>query len=215
MGAALHAMMQSLGHHTYIVVGHDRGGRVAYRMALDYPEAVLALVSVTVVPTPEMWEGANKAFGMGAWHWFMLAQQYPFPETLLASDPRYFLDTVLGNMAGGLKLLDSRAVDEYRRAFDDADVRHAICEDYRAGASIDETDDLADRDAGRRLKQPVFVFWEVGRQYGGGREPLDIWRDWADNLQGMPLAGGHLLPEKAAPAMLSALGPFLRNVIHG
>lgn len=95
MAASLHAMMQTLGHENYIVIGHDRGGRVAYRMALDFPQSVKALVSVTVVPTPEMWEGANKAFGMGAWHWFMMAQPEPLPETLLAADPRFFIDHTL------------------------------------------------------------------------------------------------------------------------
>lgn len=212
MAASLHAMMQTLGHENYIVIGHDRGGRVAYRMALDFPQSVKALVSVTVVPTPEMWEGANKAFGMGAWHWFMMAQPEPLPETLLAADPRFFIDHTLEKMAHGLHRLDPHALADYRAAFDNPAVRHAMCEDYRAGATVDEADDLADRLAGRRIAAPVLLLWEAGRRYGGGREPADIWRDWADDFRGAGIEGGHLLPEVSADAVLAHLQPFLEGL---
>lgn len=212
MAKSLHEMMRALGHNKFTVIGHDRGGRVAYRMALDFPQNITALVSVTVVPTPEMWEGASKAFGMGAWHWFMMAQPYPLPENLMAGNPRFLIDTTLQKMTGNIDLLDPLALDDYRTAFDDADVRHAICEDYRAGASVDETDDLADRNQANKIHVPVLVFWEEGRRYGGGREPLNIWADWTDFAEGQPLTGGHLLPETAAPALLKVLHPFLRKL---
>lgn len=212
MAKSLHEMMRALGHDKFTVIGHDRGGRVAYRMALDFPQNITALVSVTVVPTPEMWEGASKAFGMGAWHWFMMAQPYPLPENLMAGNPRFLIDTTLQKMTGNIDLLDPLALDDYRTAFDDADVRHAICEDYRAGASVDEADDLADRNQANKIHVPVLVFWEEGRRYGGGREPLNIWADWTDFAEGQPLTGGHLLPETAAPALLKALQPFLRKL---
>ena len=209
MAKSLYDMMRKLGHEKFAVVGHDRGGRVAYRMALDFPDAVTALISVTVVPTPEMWEGANKAFGMGAWHWFMMAQPAPLPETLMAADPTFLIDLTLANMAKDINLLDPLALDDYRTAFNNADVRHAMCEDYRAGATTDEAHDLADRAAGRKIHAPVLLLWEEGRRYGGGREPLNIWADWAEHVEGRGLGGGHLLPETAAAEVLDALLPFL------
>ncbi|MDO1582703.1 alpha/beta fold hydrolase [Rhizobium oryzicola] len=214
MGNQLHAMMRELGHHHYAVVGHDRGGRVGYRLALDFPEAVTAYVSVTVVPTPEMWEGSSKAFGMGAWHWFALAQPEPLAETLLSGNPRMILDSSLNKMAQGIARLHPLAIEDYRIAFDDPSVRHAICEDYRAGATVDEADDLVDRAKRRKITVPVLVFWEAGRRYGGGREPLDIWADWANDVSGKGLEGGHMLPETAPGEILEILLPFLRRVWH-
>lgn len=212
MAASLVEMMQALGHQRFVVCGHDRGGRVAYRMALDFPDAVLGLISVTVVPTPEMWAGANKTFGLGAWHWFMLAQPEPLAEKLLSGDPRFFLDATLAKMAGSLDRLNPLALADYRQAFCDADVRHFICEDYRAGAGVDEAHDLNDRAAGRRITAPVLVLWEQGRTYGGGRQPLAIWADWATEVEGQGLCGGHLLPELASEAVLAAVKPFLARL---
>lgn len=211
MGQCLRDMMKVLGHDRFVTVGHDRGGRVAYRMALDFPQAVTALVSVTVVPTPEMWEGAGKAFGMGAWHWFMMAQPAPLPEKLMAGVPRFLIDLTLNRMAEGIEKLNPLALEDYRTAFDRAEVRHVMCEDYRAGATVDEEDDLADRTAGRKIAAPVLVFWEEGRRYGGGREPLDIWADWAHTVEGRSLSGGHLLPETRADEILDLLLPFLER----
>ncbi|POO55526.1 alpha/beta fold hydrolase [Agrobacterium rosae] len=214
MAKNLHEMMFALGHRRFVVIGHDRGGRVAYRMALDFTNAVTALVSVTVVPTPEMWEGASKAFGMGAWHWFMMAQPAPLPETLMAGDPRFLIDLTLGKMAENIELIDPLALEDYRLAFDNPDVRHAMCEDYRAGATVDEADDLADRTSGRKIQVPVLVLWEKDRLYGGGRKPLDIWADWATEIEGKGIGGGHLLPETAAVEVLEELRPFLRKTAN-
>ncbi len=211
MGGQVHELMMSLGHHSYAVVGHDRGARVGYRMALDLPETVTAFASLAVVPTSDMWIGADKKFGMGAFHWFMMAQPFDLPERFLSADPDYFLDLTLTKMAGGLDLLDPVALDEYRRVFRDASVRHAMCEDYRAGAGIDERHDLEDRSKGRKLAQPVLVLWEEGRTFGGGRVPIDIWRDWAADVSGRGLQGGHLLAERAATDVLADLVPFLER----
>ncbi|MFN7102617.1 MAG: alpha/beta hydrolase [Pseudorhizobium sp.] len=209
MAASLVAMMQALGHETFVVIGHDRGGRVAFRMALDFPDIVSALVSVTVVPTAEMWEGANKDFGIGAWHWFMLAQPEPLPETLMSADPRFLIDWTLTKMAGDLAHLHPEALADYRACFDEPEVRHAMCEDYRAAATLDEADDLADRAAGRRIAAPVLLLWEAGRRYGGGREPLEIWRAWACHVEGEGLVGGHLLPELASDELLKHVLTFM------
>lgn len=214
MAKSLHEMMVAMGYQHFTVVGHDRGGRVADRMALDFPESVTALVSVTVVPTPEMWEGASKAFGMGAWHWFMMAQPAPLPETLMAADPRFLIDATLGKMAENIQLIDPLALEDYRLAFDNPDVRHAMCEDYRAGATVDEADDLTDRTSGRKIQVPVLVLWEKDRLYGGGRKPLDIWADWANRIEGKGIGGGHLLPETAAAEVLEQLLPFLEKTTN-
>lgn len=214
MAKSLHEMMLALGHQRFVVIGHDRGGRVAYRMALDFPEAVTALVSVTVVPTPEMWEGASKAFGIAAWHWFMMAQPAPLPETLMAADPRLLIDLTLAKMAENIELIDPLALEDYRLAFGNPDVRHTMCEDYRAGATVDETDDLDDRTSGRKIQVPVLVLWEKDRLYGGGRKPLDIWADWADKIEGKAIGGGHLLPETAATEVLEELLPFLGKIAN-
>ncbi|KAA9368309.1 MULTISPECIES: alpha/beta hydrolase [Ochrobactrum] len=214
MAASLVEMMRALGHQRFVVCGHDRGGRVAYRMALDYPDKVIGLISVTVVPTPEMWEGASKAFGLGAWHWFMLAQPEPLPEKLLSGDPRFIIDATLAKMAGSLDQLHPLALADYRRAFSDPGVRHGMCEDYRAAAGVDESDDLHDRAAGRRITSPVLVLWEQGRTYGGDRQPLAIWNDWATDVVGQGLGGGHLLPELASEAVLAQVKPFLARLEH-
>lgn len=210
IGAQLHEMMAALGHNRYAVVGHDRGARAAYRMALDMPEAVTALASLTVVPTSDVWPGADKKFGMGAFHWFMLAQPFDLPERLLAADPDYFLDLTLTKMAGSLDNLHPTALAEYRRAFRDPAVRHGMCEDYRAGAGIDERHDLEDRNRGRKIDCPVLVLWEEGKTFGG-RVPLDIWQDWAGDVSGRGLGGGHLLAERAADDVLADLLPFLER----
>ena len=210
MGAQLNEMMAALGHGSYAVVGHDRGARVAYRMALDMPEMVRALASLTVVPTVDVWAGADKKFGMGAFHWFMFAQPFDLPERLLASDPDYFLDLTLRKMAGSLDNLHPVALAEYRRAFRDPAVRHAMCEDYRAGAGIDERHDLEDRNGRRKIDCPVLVLWEEGKTFAG-RIPIDVWRDWAADVSGGGLHGGHLLAERAADDVLAALLPFLER----
>ncbi|MGH6761033.1 MAG: alpha/beta fold hydrolase [Phyllobacterium sp.] len=209
MGSQLHALMESLGYSRYAVVGHDRGARVAYRMALDKPDVVTSLTSLAVVPTCDMWSGADKNFGMGAFHWFMLAQPFDLPERLLSSDPDYFLDYTLSRMAENLNDLDPVALNEYRRCFRKPEVRHAMCEDYRAAASVDEAYDLQDRVDGRRIECPVLALWPEGRTFGGGRVPIDIWKDWAADVTGKPLKGGHLLPERAAESVLSELRTFL------
>ena len=207
MGTAVTALMEQLGHRRFAVVGHDRGARVGYRMALDYPGVVSTFASLTVVPTAEMWAAVDKAFAMGAFHWFLLAQPFDVPERLLASDPDAFLQQELSKSAGGYAL-DPRAVDAYRAAIQMPAVRHAMCEDYRAGAQEDAQHDEADRSAGRRLSCPVLILWP--ERPGIPREtPIDIWRRWADDVRGHAVPGAHLLPETSPREVLAALLPFL------
>ncbi|AET92653.1 putative hydrolase [Burkholderia sp. YI23] len=208
---ALVDMMQALGHERFAIVGHDRGARAGYRLALDHPSRVTAYASLTVVPTIDAFEAVDKAFAMNAFHWFMLAQPADLPERMLAADPDAFIERALVKMAGGLERIDAGALDAYRRAFRDPAVRHAMCEDYRAAAHEDTQHDADDRAAGNRLACPVHVLWSTEERKGQARTPLDIWRAWADEVSGRGIGGGHLQPEESHDEVLNELVPFLQR----
>jgi haloacetate dehalogenase len=206
------AVMRHFGFARFGLVGHDRGARVGYRLALDHPAAVAGFASLTVVPSIELWERVDKAFALGAYHWFLFAQPYDLPERLLAGDPDFFLDWTLRKMTRFRDRLSPRAVDAYYAAFRRPDVRHAMMEDYRAGAGIDLDHDRADREAGRKLTCPVQVLWEEGRTVFG-ESPIEVWRRWADTVEGHPIPAGHMLAEEAPDEVLTALQPFLARTL--
>lgn len=189
------AIMATLGFERFAVIGHDRGGRVAYRLALDHSDKVIALVSLTVIPTLEMWARTTKGFAMDAYHWFLFAQPHDLPERLIGGDPGYFFDWTLARMARYPERLSPQAVSAYRAAFLKPAVRQAIMNDYRAGATVDEAHDRADHDAGRRLSCPIYVTWESGR-YRDGNTPIDIWRRWAADVHGSEIDAGHCRPRR-------------------
>ncbi len=203
-------LMRQLGFDRFAVVGHDRGGRVAYRLALDHPESVSALVSLTVIPTLDMWNRVDMGFALGAYHWFLFAQPHDLPERLLASDPDFYLDWTLKKMTRSHDRLSNAAVAEYRKSFGRAEVRHAIMQDYRAGATFDRDDDAADIAAGRRIRCPLHVLWEAGR-FEDVETPIDTWRRWADDVTGNSIECGHLMPEEAPGEVLAEIVPFLRR----
>lgn len=206
VATALVALMSQLGHERFAVVGHDRGARAGYRMALDHPQRVAQFASLTVVPTLEVWNAADWAFGHANFHWYLLAQPFDLPERLLAAAPDAFIDTTLARMAGGLDGFEPRVLDAYRQAFRDPAVRHAMCEDYRSAAAEDREHDLADRAAGNTLACPVLVTWPASHS---GESPLAIWRRWAGDVRGAALSGGHLQPEFSHQGVLAQLLPFL------
>lgn len=210
VAAAAAVLMTALGHEQFAVVGHDRGARAGYRLALDHPGRVRGFASLTVVPTLDVWAQVDRTFAMGAYHWFMLAQPFDVPERLLAGDPDAFIDRTLARMAGGLDQLESAVLEAYRAAFRDPFVRHAMCEDYRAAAHEDAEHDAADRAAGRMMACPVLVLWP-DRQIRTPT-PLEVWRRWASDVGGRAIGGGHLQPELSAPAVLAELEPFLRRL---
>jgi haloacetate dehalogenase len=208
MAADQLAVMRALDFNEFAVVGHDRGARVGYRLALDHPEAVTAFVSLTVVPTADVWAAADKGFGISAYHWFLFAQPFDLPERLIGADPDYFLDWTLKRMVMDTRCLTADAVAEYRRCFRRPEVRHAMMEDYRAGAGCDDEDDKVDLAMGKKLACPVQVLWDARRT-----SPIELWRRWADRVEGLPIDAGHLLAEEAAEAVLAAITPFLKR--HG
>jgi haloacetate dehalogenase len=204
-------LMESLGYTRFAVVGHDRGARVGYRLALDYPEHVSAFSSLTVVPTLDAMAAVDFRFALKNFHWFFFAQDGDIPERLLEAAPDAFLEQVLSGMAGGLDMIDAAALDAYREAFRNAAVRHAICEDYRAALNEDLELDAADRAAGRKLVCPVNVLWPAIEQRAGAPTPIQVWSRWADDVVGASTSGGHLMPEDAPDEVLAELLPFLAS----
>lgn len=204
-------IMAQLGYHKFAVVGHDRGARVGYRLALDSPECVVSLTSLNVIPTIDVWDQVNTAFASRAYHWFFLAQPFDLPEKLLASDPDYFLDRTLVAMSNGRDIYHPEALAAYRTAFRSSSVRHAMCEDYRAALGPDTEADAADRATDRRITCPVLVLWQDRPYPDASRHPISIWRKWVcGDVRGAPIEGAsHMLPEDAPDAVLEQLLPFL------
>jgi haloacetate dehalogenase len=213
VGEAMVALMRGLGYDRFGVVGHDRGARVGYRLALDYPERMTAYASLTVVPTIDAMEAIDYRAANEAFHWFLFAQEADLPERLLAADPDAFIERVLAKMTGGRKVIDPDALNAYKTAFRDPAVRHAICEDYRAALNEDLAADAADRKAGRRISCPVMVLWPDAMAMPGRPTPVEIWQGWAADVSGAATGGGHLQPEDAPDEVLASLRQFLsRNI---
>jgi haloacetate dehalogenase len=206
---ALVALMQDLGYRRFGVVGHDRGARVGYRLALDHPDVAAAFSSLTVVPTLDAMASVDDRFAVKNFHWFLLAQEADLPEQLLAAAPDAFIERALSTMAGGLDKIDPAALAAYRSAFRDPIVRHAICEDYRAAVNEDIELDAADRADARKLACPVQVLWPAAQVGPGSPNPIAIWSRWADKVTGAATSGGHLLPEDAPDEVANLLRDFL------
>jgi haloacetate dehalogenase len=204
------AVMGTLGFERFAVAGHDRGGRVGYRMALDHPERVEKLAVLDIVPTGEMYRRAAMDFAMGYWHWFFLPQPYPFPERLIGADPDHFYLERQGALSIS-GLFAPEALAEYRRCWRDPATIHAMCEDYRAGAGIDFRLDEADRLAERRIGCPLLALWGARGRMGDWYDVLAVWRDWAGDVRGRPLECGHYIPEEAPADTLRAFAEFFKG----
>jgi len=234
MAADQVAVMRSLGHERFHVVGHDRGGRVGHRLAMDHAANVRSLTVLDIAPTLAMYEQTDEAFARGYWHWFylirpaptlamyeqttdeyaraywhwfFLIQPAPLPERMIGSDPRLYLRH---KMAESLErnVFDPAAWAEYERCFTPGTI-HASCEDYRAAAGIDLVHDRADRDAGRKLRSPVLALWGAQGVVEKCFKPLDEWRRVADDVRGRALPCGHYIPEEQPDALLAELEKFL------
>jgi haloacetate dehalogenase len=199
-------LMRQLGLDRFDVVGHDRGGRVAYRMALDHPEVVRRLTVMDVIPTGEVWARADARLALGYWHWAFLALPAPIPETVIGHDPEYFFfDAEFGGVIRGFH---PDAVADYARCVRDPAVVHAVCEDYRAGATCDRQLDDEDRAAGRTISCPTQVLWAGRGALSAWYDTLAVWRDWADDVTGEALDSGHFLAEERPAETLAAIGRF-------
>ncbi|MDX3809618.1 MAG: alpha/beta hydrolase, partial [Bosea sp. (in: a-proteobacteria)] len=212
MGEDIVAAMQALGHLRFGVIGHDRGARVSYRLALDHPGRVERLALVDILPTVSMWEGGEASRAMRAYHWTFLAQPEPVPEEALKPDPIGWLDRHEANWsrANELGLFDPLALRSYTESFGDPSRFHAACEDYRAGATTDLAQDRADLAGGRRILCPTLALWAEAGHLNTGKSPLEIWHEtFAPTAEGQCLAGGHFLPEESPQAVLAALKSFL------
>ena len=202
--------MAALGHECFRLAGHDRGGRVAYRLALDHPGRVERLATLDIVPTYDMWHGMDRNMAMKVWHWPFLAQPEPLPEMLIGKAPVEYLEWKMASWskAKNLSAFDPRALEHYRVSFSDPARIHAQCEDYRAGRYADLENDEADRAAGNKIACPLLALWGsagIPNQTGG---PLAIWRQWAVNVAGKPIDSGHFLTEENPHATAAALLDF-------
>ncbi|MER7243302.1 alpha/beta hydrolase [Kribbella sp. NPDC000426] len=207
------AVMRSLRFDQFAVAGHDRGGRCAYRMALDHPDVVTRLAVLDIVPTGEAFDRADKEFALGYWVWSFLAAPEPVPEQMIAAAPETFVGYMLDDWSGEPGAFPAEVRSVYVDQFRDEATVHAICEEYRAAATIDHERDAADRGR-RRIQCPVHVLWDgsgaVGTWYG---DPLTLWQTWADDVTGHPIDAGHFLPEQAPEETLTALLDFLSSLL--
>jgi haloacetate dehalogenase len=212
MASVMVEIMEKLGYVRFRLAGHDRGGRVGYRLALDHPGRIEKLATLDIIPTAEMWARMDRAMAMRVWHWPFLAQKYPMPELLIEKAPVEYLDWKMASWtkAKDLSAFDVRALAHYRAFFSDPLRIHATCEDYRAGQTTDVTNDEADRTAGKKITAPLLALWgSVG--IVGELKPLEIWRNWASDVRGGAIDCGHFLPEENPDATAAALLEFFRG----
>lgn len=201
------ALMQMLGHQRFSVVGHDRGGRVAHRLALDFPDAIDCVAVLDIAPTLTMYDLTNKEFATRYFWWFFLIQPYDFPERLIGSDPEYFLRR---HIAGQIKIggsVEEEAIQEYLRSYRRPETIHAICEDYRASAGIDLEHDRADQD--KRITAPLMSIWGEKGVVGQLYDVEATWQEKATDVQGHALSCGHAIPEEMPKDLYEKLLAFL------
>ncbi len=201
-------LMRDLGYEQFFVCGHDRGGRVAHRLALDHPQTVRALAVLDISPTLTMYERTTMEFARSYYHWFFLIQPAPLPETLIGAAPSFYLRTKLGGWGSqGLAVFDERALAEYERCFADPRAVHAMCEDYRAAATIDLDHDRGD--AARRIDCPLLALWGERGVVHRLFTPLDDWQaKCAQPVSGRALPTGHYIPEEAPDLLAAELEAF-------
>ena len=193
-------VMRALGFDRFAVVGHDRGGRVAWRLAAEQPERVTRAAILDIVPRP--YANVTRDFATAYFHWFFLIQPAPFPEQLIEAAPEAFLRRFLSRPG-----ITADAFAEYLRAVREPGTAHGWCEDYRAGATIDEQHDTETRE--RRVTCPLLVLWGERSIVGTSYDPLSLWREVATDVRGRALPGGHNLPEELPEQTLSAIVEFI------
>ena len=202
-------VMHALGFNRFFVAGHDRGARVAHRMALDHPDVVDRVALVDILPNHFIWNHVSREWAQKSWHWLFMAQPEGFPERMMGSVPAdWFMKHKLSKPGIGLDFMDPAAFAEYVRCFNEKTIRGS-CADYRACITCDLDMDTADYEAGHRIQMPALVVWgtssHTGKVYG---DVLAIWRRYATNVQGGPIACGHYVQEEAPRETLSRFMQF-------
>jgi haloacetate dehalogenase len=206
MAGELVDLMASLGHERFAVVGHDRGARVAFRLALDHPERVTRVAVVNIVPTIDQFDRMGAGPSLGYWPWFLLAQPAPFPERVIRADPDALLRHVFTSWSSSADAIRPDALETYRQALTPETIA-SMCADFRASFHVDREHDAEDRAAGRRITVPVLLV--VGEDETQFEDAPEVWRAWADDLTATRVPGGHFVPEEAPRELADALVAFL------
>jgi len=208
-------VMEGLGFPRFSVAGHDRGGRVAYRIALDHRDRVKRLAVLDIVPTETAWERADERFALAFWPWSLLAQSEPLPERVLTVAADAVVDQALSEWGSPSDVFSPEVRAAYIEALSDPAHAHAICEEYRAAATIDREHDRTDRGAGRRIACPLLVLWSaegpLGTWYAHESGPVGLWQAWSNNVRGQAIKAGHFFPEEASEQTAEALAHFFAS----
>ena len=207
------ALMAELGFERFFVLGHDRGARVSYRLALDHPDKVTRLGIIEVITTGDMWARFNASMAVNAYHWSFLSQPHPLPEHMIGGDPAFYLDWTLKSWtkSGTLEPFDPEALAEYHAAFAQPERIRACCEDYRAGWHLDGKRDEEDREAGRKIRAPLHYAWsDRGFPARAASDSLSFWKAWCDEVTGQSIESGHFAQEENPQAVIDAFVPFFR-----
>lgn len=200
-------VMSHFGFERFQVAGHDRGARVAFRMALDHPGRIERLAALDIIPTYNLLSDITLGWGLESYHWFFMAQKAPFPERLICADLDYYINYKLNKKGVGLSIFAPEAFAEYARCTTPEQI-HAVCEDYRATVTLDFAFDKADREAGRKIACPVLVLWGANSHVGRHLRPIEAWSQWADDLQGFDIPTGHYPAEQRPDLVLGAFEDF-------
>ena len=215
LAATLIDAMRIAGYERFAVVGHDRGGRVAYRAALDHPARISHVVVLDMVPTYDVWDRADARLALAFWPFSLLAQPAPLPERLIAAAPDAVVDNAIVEWGSSSDAFPAWLREAYVDALRDPAHVHAICEEYRAAAGIDREIDRADLDANRRITCPLLALWSdrggLARWYEDAGGPLGLWRRWADDVQGQSVSGGHFFPEEDPATTARLIRAFLES----
>jgi haloacetate dehalogenase len=218
MAQDMASVMEQLGFPRFSVAGHDRGGRVAYRMALDHPGRVDRLAVLDVLPTATAWDHADARLALAFWPWSLLAQPEPLPERLVAAAPDAIIDNALGEWGSSAAVFPPEVRAAYVEALGDPVHIHAICEEYRAAATLDREHDRADLAAGRRIACPLLALWSArgGLQswYDALGGLLALWRAWACDVRGHSIDGGHFFPEECPEQTAGAMASFFAATVQ-
>jgi len=203
-------VMKELGFNHFDVLAHDRGARVAHRLAIDHPNCLKRMMLLDIAPTLAMYRQTNEAFARAYWHWFFLIQPSPMPERLIESSARDYIRDVMGNRSAGMAPFDPRAVEHYVRCLSMPGAAHGLCEDYRASATIDLIHDQLDLSAGHKISHPLKVFWGLEGVIQKCFDPLKEWKQVAHEVSGSALPCGHYIPEEAPHELLNECKTFFQ-----